>query len=348
MKQSGKMILSSADILRVLGGDPIIRQEARLSIVDDRPGIGLDEYVYIYVQRYPAVDEFEATWKIWVQDGGSDVLDLVLAAMTRLLPNFDYHKKYYSTTDFKTADTVVEPGPEEQFTAKDEIDARFKLLSDELLKRVNQLKDGIDGIDGLDGLPGAPGSPGRDGKDGRDGRDLDATEVELFDLKDTEQGILLERGQVLTWDGEKWTNLYIPRQVTSITGGGSGGGNVGSGENCDVHDGGDFDTGVAIAPSCSGLTSTVLVDTSSYQVLVSDFYIGVNYDGNVTITMPAGQNNGLKYVVKDERGEAGNPSHYITIQGLNSDLVDSESSVVIGYNYGSLTLIWRDNAWRIV
>ena len=37
----------------------------------------------------------------------------------------------------------------------------------------------------------------------------------------------MAKGQVLTWDGSQWTNLYIP-QITSISGG--GGGNGGSGD----------------------------------------------------------------------------------------------------------------------
>lgn len=223
------MILSSADILRILGGDPVIRQEARLSIVDNKPGIGLDEFVYIYVQRYPATDEYEATWKIWVQDGGSEVLDLVLAAMTRLLPNFDYHGGHYSTRDFKTARTETEPAPEDKFTAQDELDARFKLLSDSLLKKINGLRDGEDG---LDGLPGPQGVPGRDGTDGKDGKDLEATDTALEDLKNVEPGIAYEKGQVLTWDGEKWTNLFIP-QVMSAGRDGGGAGGSGSGLTID-------------------------------------------------------------------------------------------------------------------
>ena len=227
------MILSSADILRVLGGDPVIRQEARLSIVDDKLGIGLDEYVYIYVQRYPTVDEFEATWKIWVQDGGSDVTDLVLAAMTRMLPNFDYHKTHYSTTDFKSDRTETEPAEKIDLKRQDALDRRFKLLSDEILQKVNGLRDGLDGIDGIDGLTGPQGPAGRDGVDGRDGRDIEATDTDLEDLRNVEQGIPYEKGQVLTWDGTKWTNLYV-QQVFKSGGGGSatdtgaGGGPLGS------------------------------------------------------------------------------------------------------------------------
>lgn len=221
------MILSSADIQRILGGDPVIRQEARIAIVDSKPGLGLEEYVYIYIERYPAVDDFEATWRIWVQNGGSEVLDLVLAAMTRLLPKFEFQKEgLYSTTDFKSGKTVVRPAEEialeKVAKATGSIEERFAALQKAVLARLATVRDGIDGQDGLDGLPGAPGGPGRDG---RDGKDLNATDVDLFDLADVERGIPLAKGQVLMWDGSDWTNLYIPQVTTTFRfngGGGSG------------------------------------------------------------------------------------------------------------------------------
>ena len=49
------MILSSADILRVLGADAIIRQEASLSVVDGKSRLGVGDTVYIYIDKYPSV-----------------------------------------------------------------------------------------------------------------------------------------------------------------------------------------------------------------------------------------------------------------------------------------------------
>ena len=83
------MILSSSDILKILGADAIIRQEAKLAIVEGRPGIDTGDTVYIYIEKYPTIDEFEATWKIWVQDN-SGMGEYVLNAMTALLPKFDF------------------------------------------------------------------------------------------------------------------------------------------------------------------------------------------------------------------------------------------------------------------
>lgn len=92
------MIFSSADILSILGADAVIRQEAKLSTVDSKPGLGVDEYVYIYIDRYPVIEDFEATWKIWVINGGSDFLDVVLNVMTARLPKFDFNGKHSFTS----------------------------------------------------------------------------------------------------------------------------------------------------------------------------------------------------------------------------------------------------------
>jgi len=76
------------------------------------------------------------------------------------------------------------------------------------------------------GRNGKDGKDGAAGRDGRDGKDIDATQTELFDVKDVESSLIpLEAGQVLTWDGQKWTNLYT--RTSSTIGGGSGGGSSG-------------------------------------------------------------------------------------------------------------------------
>ena len=225
------MILSSADILRKLGSDAIVRQCARLSIVDGKPGFGTDEYVYIYIDRYPEVLEFEATWKIWILDGGSDLADLVLTSISSLLPGFQKEGSYYTTTDFATSRTVVKSEASIQLE-KLEVERRaiqenFKGLSEAVEGQLKSVRDGIDGQDGI-GLQGAQGERGERGYAGQDGRDLVATEADLGDLQDVEMGLAMQKGQVLTWDGVKWTNLFIP-QLLSISSG--GGGSRSEGEN---------------------------------------------------------------------------------------------------------------------
>lgn len=108
------MILSSTDILNKLGSDAIVRSCARMAIVDGKPRLDTGEYLYIYVDKYPTVDEFEATWKIWIIDGGHDNAELALEAIRTLLPNFVDKGGYYCTTDFKSDKTLVKTETEKQ------------------------------------------------------------------------------------------------------------------------------------------------------------------------------------------------------------------------------------------
>jgi hypothetical protein len=216
------MILSSADILRILSGDAIIRQEAKVTVVEGRPGLGVEDAVYIYVDKYPTVDEFEATWNIWVQDN-SGMGSYVLNAMTALLPSFDFKGDHYTTTDFASERTVVKTQEEierEEFRAERvEFKNRLTGMQKGVEDRLRTVRDGRDGKDGRDGLNGLPG---KDGKDGRDGKDLVATDADLEDLNNVEVGatLPLDRGQVLMWDGVAWTNRFT-RQVSTLFAGSS-------------------------------------------------------------------------------------------------------------------------------
>lgn len=90
------------------------------------------------------------------------------------------------------------------------------------------------------------------------------------------------------------------------------------------------------------------ITSSSYTIVPQDYYIGVNYAGRVSITLPTPRKNGKVYIVKDERGEAskGNNRH-IYIYPSGSDLIDGEEYVVLAYDFGSLTFVYR-NGWRVV
>lgn len=196
----------------------MIRQEARLAVSKTRPVLGADDTVYVYIEKYPTISEFEATWRIWVQDN-SGMGEYVLGAMQSLLPGFKAQGSHYVTSDFKSERTVVKSEAEEQLeqlvAEGAEQKKTFQGLQKGVESRLSSVRDGVDGRDGKDGAPGAPG------RDGTNGKDLEATEVELFDLKDVEPSLEMEPGQVLTWDGSKWTNLYT-RQSTFLSGGGRG------------------------------------------------------------------------------------------------------------------------------
>lgn len=218
------MILSSADILRILGGSPVIRLSAKLTIVDSKPALSGNEGLYIYISRFPRVEEFEATWTLWIESDGSEPEDLVVAELKRLLPRVGVSSglmTQVTTTEFRSENTQTAPeAPQTALNAVDvsSIEARVEELVEDVQDRMLLINSGKAGKDGRDG------KDGQDGKDGRDGKDIDATETELFDLKDVGQSVLpMEKGQVLTWDGNQWTNLYV-RQVMSA-GGAAGGDN---------------------------------------------------------------------------------------------------------------------------
>lgn len=110
----------------------------------------------------------------------------------------------------------------------------------------------------------------------------------------------------------------------------------------------DSSSGKWIGDDASSHTyATTSVTTSSYTATTDDYYIGVNYEGAVTITLPSAT-DGIKIVVKDERGESSQGSNrYITILPSGSDSIDGQTSAILAYDYGSLTFIYR-NGWRII
>lgn len=217
------MILSSADILRILGGSEIIRLSAKLKIVDSKPAPSGAEGLFIFVDRFPKIEEFEATWSIWIESDGSEPDDLVIAEVRKLLPSVKVVNGLFTlltATDFVSDSTQRAPETPEAPQVKVDLSSfyrRFEELSEEVQDRMLLIHSGRAGKDGLDGI---------DGLNGRDGKDIDATETSLFELADVTTGIPLKRGQVLTWNGVDWTNLYVPQLLSIATGGGSDAENV--------------------------------------------------------------------------------------------------------------------------
>lgn len=255
------MILSSADILRVLGGSEIIRLAARLKIVDGKPPLSGAEGLFIYVDRFPRLGEFQATWTIYVESDGSEPDDLILAEIKKLLPGVIVKPGLMTTvttTEFLSESTqrpAEAPKPVQVQVDLTQYEERFQSLVEDVQDQMLLVTSGRAGKDGKDGAPGAPG---------RDGRDIDATETELFELKDVDQSVLpMEKGQVLTWDGAKWTNLYIPDRQKFGGGGGTDGG--------DTVDSVNGQTGVVVLDA-DGIddTSTVNKFATAAQLALAD------------------------------------------------------------------------------
>ena len=111
------MILSSANILEILQGSAVIRMAAaEIRIVDKKPIASGREGFFVYIEKYPTTEEFEATWKVWIESDGSEPDDLLLAEMRRLLPNFEFKLGLIieaSVRDFKSEKTEVRPAPQQ-------------------------------------------------------------------------------------------------------------------------------------------------------------------------------------------------------------------------------------------
>lgn len=223
------MIFSSADILRVLRSSAIIRLSAEIKVVDSKPSYRGEEGLFIYIQQYPQVDEFEASWKIWIESDGSEPDDIVMAELRQLLPRVTVKNGLLTeltVTEFRSEKTKTAPVKPVQSVVDEKaivtkLEKKFEALAEDIQDRMLLVAPGKPGKDGKDG---ADGKDGVDGKDGKDGKDLVATEVKLEDLKNVEQGPAKKKGQVLTWDGKQWTNRFIPQLTGTFSAGGDNGG----------------------------------------------------------------------------------------------------------------------------
>jgi hypothetical protein len=88
--------------------------------------------------------------------------------------------------------------------------------------------------------------------------------------------------------------------------------------------------------------TTQAVTTSTYTINDADYYVGVNYAGPTTITLPTSPSSGRMLIIKDESGNA--ETNPITVVGT----VDNDTGgFVIQINNGGVQLLYR-NGWRIV
>ena len=89
--------------------------------------------------------------------------------------------------------------------------------------------------------------------------------------------------------------------------------------------------------------NTTLVTTNTYAVLDTDYYIGINYAGPVTITIPGSISSGREIVIKDESGNC--ETHNITV----SAKVDNDANgFILAVNNGAVHMLYRGDSWRII
>ncbi len=87
-----------------------------------------------------------------------------------------------------------------------------------------------------------------------------------------------------------------------------------------------------------------LIEDATYTPTTSEYFLGVIYDGAVTITLPI-NTLGKAYIIKDSVGDAeANP---ITIVAT-ATTIDGEASYTLNIDWSSVTLVYNGVEWNVV
>ncbi len=87
-----------------------------------------------------------------------------------------------------------------------------------------------------------------------------------------------------------------------------------------------------------------LIDTETYAAAATEYFLGVIYSGETTITLPAGT-LGKVFVVKDSVGDA--ETNPITITTTGST-IDGSASYIIDIDWASISLVYNGIEWNVV
>lgn len=87
-----------------------------------------------------------------------------------------------------------------------------------------------------------------------------------------------------------------------------------------------------------------LVDSATYSPTTEEYFLGVIYDGTVTITLPV-STTGKVYIIKDSVGAA--QTNPITIVATAST-IDGLASYTLNVDWSSVTLVYNGIEWNIV
>lgn len=93
-------------------------------------------------------------------------------------------------------------------------------------------------------------------------------------------------------------------------------------------------------------TNTIVSTGGTLTILANNTYYGVNYNGNVDLTVPDATGfDGFLLTIKDESGKCSKNRIRLTPSG---GTIDNYNYVDMKINYMSLTLIARNNNWWII
>lgn len=102
----------------------------------------------------------------------------------------------------------------------------------------------------------------------------------------------------------------------------------------------------SLVPCASYETVTVITNGSSYTATPTDRTIIVNKSvgSATTILLPANPYTGLRYSVKDGKGDGA--TNNVTISG-NGNTLDGGSTVVLSQNYAAIDMVFNGTAWNL-
>ena len=87
-----------------------------------------------------------------------------------------------------------------------------------------------------------------------------------------------------------------------------------------------------------------LVDQATYTPTVDEYFLGIIYNGTVTVTLPAGT-LGKVYVIKDAVGDSNtNPITVLT----TGSTIDNQVSYILDTGWGSITLVYNGIEWNVI
>lgn len=88
------------------------------------------------------------------------------------------------------------------------------------------------------------------------------------------------------------------------------------------------------------------VTSSSYTILETDHYIGVNYAGDVNLVLPPGMENKM-FIIKDESGAVNNSNRRIIVSADGTETIDGSDQITIQAPYTSMTIVFGAE-WHII
>jgi hypothetical protein len=103
--------------------------------------------------------------------------------------------------------------------------------------------------------------------------------------------------------------------------------------------------GPAGPPGTPGLVPVVIATTTPFNVLLEDYFIGVNVAGPASVVLPVSP-TGTIFIVKDIDGDA--TTNPITITATGGTLIDGAASAIINAPYGALQFVFNGTEWNIV